>query len=167
MCGVVNATLQILLTRKHENTERVHDPCCDNFCNFDRARSQSVSQHLVERFGPGSMLLQRQPWIFYSKGMNKHVTELPEEKIRHPFTTKKWPLVRRNPLRQNDRNKSYHLHLHPRRLSCRSINGNGMIFLPLDTSMKRPARSRRRCLDHFFFKTHRAVGDRERSNLPP
>ena len=22
---------------------------------------------------------QRQPWIFYSKGMNKHVTELPEE----------------------------------------------------------------------------------------
>ena len=75
MCGVVNATLQILLTRKHENTERVHDPCCDNFCNFDRARSQSVSQHLVQRFGPCSMLLLNKRFAVHVSGSSSENKE--------------------------------------------------------------------------------------------
>ena len=60
---------------------------------------------------------------------------------RNPFTTKKWLLVRGNPLRRNSRNNSYHHHLHLRRLFCRLINVNGMTFLPLDTLTKNPSKS--------------------------
>ena len=59
-----------------------------------------------------------QSWIVISRGIIKYVTELPEENDKP--TTKKWHLVRRNPLPRNNRNNSYHLHLYLLRLLCRS-----------------------------------------------
>ena len=81
-----------------------------------------------------------QSWTVISRSIDQCVTELSKENEKP--TTKKWFPMRRNPLRQNSMNNSYHHHLHFRRLFCRSINGNGKPLQPVETLMENPSRSR-------------------------
>ena len=81
-----------------------------------------------------------QSWTVISRSIDQYVTELSEENEKP--TTKKWFPMRRNPLRQNSRNNSYHHQLHFRRLLCRSINGNGKTLQPVETLMENPSGSR-------------------------
>ena len=54
-----------------------------------------------------------------------------QKRTGNPFTTKKWPPVRGDPVRQNRRNNSLHHCLRSQRLLCRSISGSGKTFVPL------------------------------------
>ena len=59
-----------------------------------------------------------------------------QRRTGNPFTTKKWPPGRGDPLRQNRRHNSLHHYLHSQRLLCRSISGSRKTLLPLTTFMR-------------------------------
>ena len=77
-----------------------------------------------------------QSWIAISRGWWTYTSKSFQKRTRIPLTTKKWPPVRRNPLRQNRGNKSFRHYVHCQRLLCRSSSSSGKTFLPLITLMR-------------------------------
>ena len=69
-----------------------------------------------------------QSWIVISRGVNKHVDELPEEN----GTSIHFEEVTTG----TGRNNRLHNYLHCRRCQCRSIDGSGKTFLPSSTSLR-------------------------------